>query len=262
MYFRNMFIKYYAAAGDDGGAGGGAGDGVNTPEITPEIESIINERVNSAVTGLKNKNSELLGTIKQQKEALASFEGIDPEAVRGILKRFSDDEEAKLIAAGKIDEVLNKRTERLRADVEKQIKAANERAEKAEAFSSKFRDRVLADAIRTAAAKAGALAEASDDLIRRAKGTFQLNDEGEAVAIDANGDILFGKDGKTPLTPEEWAESLKETAPHLFPRAEGTGAGGHKQSAIGSLKRSEMSASDKAAYIRKHGQQAYLRLPK
>lgn len=55
MYFRNMFIKYYAAAGYDGGAGGGAGGSENTPEITPEIESIINERVNSAVTGLKTK---------------------------------------------------------------------------------------------------------------------------------------------------------------------------------------------------------------
>jgi hypothetical protein len=183
--------------------------------------------------------------------------------VKTILQRFSDDEEAQLIAAGKIDEVLDKRTERLRADVDKQIKAANERAEKAEAFSNKFRDRVLGDAIRSAALKAGALPEASDDLILRAKGTFQLNDEGEAVAVDANGDVLFGKDGKTPLTPVEWAESLKETAPHLFPRAEGSGAGGHKPGGGGgSLKRSEMSSSDKADYIRKHGQQAYLKLPK
>ena len=71
-----------------------------------------------------------------------------------------------------------------------------------------------------------------------------------------------GKDGKTPLSPLEWAESLKETAPHLFPRAEGTGAGGHKPNGGGSLKRSEMSASDKADYIRKHGQQAFLKLPK
>lgn len=62
--------------------------------------------------------------------------------MKTILQRFSDDEEAQLIAAGKIDEVLDKRTERLRADVDKQIKAANERAEKAEAFSNKFRDRV------------------------------------------------------------------------------------------------------------------------
>ncbi|MEG8137751.1 hypothetical protein DZD37_01150, partial [Acinetobacter baumannii] len=114
-----------------------------------------------------------------------------------------------------------------------------------------------------AALKAGALPEASDDLILRAKGTFQRKDDGEAVAVDANGDVLFGKDGKTPLTPVEWAESLKETAPHLFPRAEGSGAGGHKPGGGGgSLKRSEMSSSDKADYIRKHGQQAYLKLPK
>ncbi|MEN3754379.1 hypothetical protein [Mangrovibacter phragmitis] len=261
MLFRNMLIKYYAPAGSEGGDGGGAG-GEGSPEITPEIEQIINDRVNTAVTGLKSKNSELLGKLKESTESLKQFEGIDPEAVRGILQRFSDDEEAKLIAGGKIDEVLNRRTERLRADTEKQIKAANDRADKAESFSNKFRDRVLGDAIRSAAAKAGALAEASDDLILRAKGTFQLNDEGEAVAVDANGDVLFGKDGKTPLTPLEWAESLKETAPHLFPRAEGTGAGGHKPNGGGSLKRSEMNANDKADYIRKHGQQAYLKLPK
>lgn len=257
MLIRNMLLKYYAPeSGGEGGGGGGI-------EITPEIQKLIDERVTSEVTGLKTKNSELLGTIKQQKENLSRFEGIDPDSVRGILQRFSDDEEAKLIAAGKIDEVLDKRTERMRADVDKKIKAANERAEKAEAFSNKFRDRVLGDAIRAAAAKTGALPEASDDLILRAKGTFQLNDEGEAVAVDANGDVLFGKDGKTPLSPLEWAESLKETAPHLFPRAEGTGAGGHKPGGGGgSLKRSEMSASDKADYIRKYGQQAFLKLPK
>ncbi len=258
MLIRQMLLKYYAPEGNGEGAGGGGG-----VEITPEIQKLIDERVTSEVTGLKTKNSELLGTIKQQKENLSRFDGIDPDAVRGILQRFSDDEEAKLIAAGKIDEVLDKRTERMRADVDKQIKAANERADKAEAFSNKFRDRVLGDAIRAAAAKTGALPEASDDLILRAKGTFQLNDEGEAVAVDANGDVLFGKDGKTPLSPLEWAESLKETAPHLFPRAEGTGAGGHKPGGGGgNLKRSVMSASDKADYIRKHGQQAFLKLPK
>ncbi|HBS7726884.1 hypothetical protein AAHX75_14410 [Klebsiella pneumoniae] len=261
MLIRNMLIKYYSAAGGEGGDGGGSGSGA--PEITPEIQKLIDEQVSAQVSGLKNKNSELLGKLKESTESLKRFEGIDPDAVKTILQRFSDDEEAQLIAAGKIDEVLDKRTERLRADVDKQIKAANERAEKAEAFSSKFRDRVLGDAIRNAALKAGALPEASDDLILRAKGTFQLNDEGEAVAVDANGDVLFGKDGKTPLTPVEWAESLKETAPHLFPRAEGSGAGGHKPGGGGgSLKRSEMSSSDKADYIRKHGQQAYLKLPK
>lgn len=259
MLIRNMLLKYYAAAGE-GGEGGASSEG--QPEISPELQAIIDARVNDSVMGLKNKNNELLGKLKEQNEALKRFDGIDPDSVRSILQRFSDDEEAKLIAEGKIDEVLNKRTERLRADVDKQIKEANTRAEKAEAFAGKFRDRVLGDAVRSAAMKAGVLPEAADDIILRAKSVFSLSDDGEAVALDEHGEAIFGKDGKTPLTPQEWAESLKESAPHLFPRAEGTGAGGHKPLGGGALKRSEMSSGQKSDYIRKHGQQAYLRLPK
>ncbi|EMK1731260.1 hypothetical protein V8N76_004566 [Salmonella enterica] len=261
MLIRNMLNKYYAPAGSEGGGEGG-GNGGGEVTITPEMEQIIAARVSEQVTGLKTKNTELLGTIRQQKDQLSRFDGIDPDAVRSILQRFSDDEEARLIADGKIDEVLNKRTERLRADVDKQIKAANDKAEKAESFANRFRGRVLGDAIRAAALKAGALPEATEDIILRSKGTFSLNDDGEAVAVDANGEAVFGKDGKTPLTPMEWAESLKESAPHLFPRAEGTGAGGHKPTGSGALKRSEMSAAEKATYIRANGQQAFLKLPK
>lgn len=255
MLIRNMMRKYYAAAGE-GGEGGGSGGGEVT--ITPEIQAIIDQQV----AGLKSKNAELLGKVKEHSDNLKRFEGIDPDAVRGILQRFSDDEEAKLIAAGKIDEVLDKRTERMRTDVDKQIKAANDRADKAEAFSSKFRDRVLGDAIRSAAIKSGALPGAADDLILRAKGVFTLGDDGEAVALDKDGNQLLGKDGKSPLTPFEWAESLKDTAPHLWPAGEGSGAGGHKQGAGGVLNRSKMNAAQKAEYIRRHGQQAFLRLPK
>lgn len=255
MLFRNIARKYYSSAGEEDKGGGG---GV---EITPEIQAIIDAKVNESVTGLKSKNSELLGELKEQGDNLKRYEGIDPDAVKTILQRFSDDEEAKLIAAGKIDEVLEKRTERLRTDVDKKLKAANDRAEKAEAFSKKFSDRVLGDSIRSAALKAGAIPGAVDDIILRAKGVFTLNEEGEAVAVDNEGSPLLGKDGKTPLSPQEWAESLKDVAPHLWPQASGTDAGGHKP-ASGQLKRSTMNAAQKADYIRNHGQQAYLKLPK
>ncbi|WP_016592460.1 hypothetical protein, partial [Yersinia pestis] len=182
MLFRNIARKYYAEAGEGGEGGGGA-----AAAITPEIQALIDARVNESVTGLKTKNSELLGKLKEQGENLKRYDGIDPDAVKTILQRFSDDEEAKLIAAGKIDEVLDKRTERLRADVDKKLKVANERAEKAENFSKKFSDRVLGDAIRSAALKTGALPGAADDIILRAKGVFTLNDEGEAVAVDKDG---------------------------------------------------------------------------
>ncbi|PYZ59964.1 hypothetical protein [Providencia rettgeri] len=253
MLFMNIERKYYSQAGGED-KGGGAGGAL---KITPEIQTLIDQQV----SGLKAKNTELLGKIKEQGDNLKRFDGIDPDTVKGMLKRFENDEEAKLIADGKIDEVINKRTERMRGDTDKQLKEANARVEKAEAFANKFRARVLGDEIRSAAGKAGALSSAQEDLILRAKGIFQINDEGQAVAVDEDGNPIMGKDGRTQLSPIEWIESLKESAPHLFPAASGTDAGKHKQGGA-HLKRSQMSASEKAEYIRRYGRDTYLRLPK
>jgi hypothetical protein len=164
------------------------------------------EAVDKAVTGLKAKNSELLGTIKTTKGELdqlkGQFEGLDINAVKQLLAKTGQDEEAKLIAEGKIDEVLNKRTERLRAEHERQLKVEKDRA-------------------------AAALAEAADDFVFRSRGMFAFDESGEVVAVDGDGHPIIGKDGKTPVSPLEWAESLKEAAPHLWPRAAGAGAPGN-----------------------------------
>jgi len=256
MLYRNLFLKYYAPAGE--GEQGGAG-GV---EITPEIQAIIDQQVADQVSGLKNKNNSLIGSEKALKEKLAAFEGIDPVAVRSILQRFSNDEEAKLISEGKIDEVLTKRTDRMRGDFDTKLKAANERADKAEGISKRYCDRVLGDSIRSAALKAGALPGATDDFIFRSKGMFTLGEDGEAVAVDKDGNVMLGKDGKSPLSPLEWAESLKEVAPHLWAAAAGTGAGEHKNGGTGALDRAKMTQTQKNEYIRTNGRESYLRLPK
>lgn len=256
MPFCNIEKKYYSPAGEEDKGGAGA-----APEITPEVQVMIDARVSEQVTGLKNKNGELLGKLKEQTESLKRFEGIDPDAVRSVLQQFENDEEAKLIASGKMKEVIEKRTERLRSDSDKQVKAAMQRAEQAESFADKFRDRVLGDSVRSVAIKTQAVAGADEDILRRAKDVFKINDEGEAVAVDREGNAILGKDGRTPLSLIEWVESLKDVAPHLWPQASGTGAvGGGKSTA--NLKRSEMTAQQKADYIRSHGQSEFLKLPK
>ncbi|MCX8696556.1 hypothetical protein [Gilliamella sp. B2828] len=255
MLFREINRKFYSEAQEGGDAGGGG------TKVTPEIEAMIEQAVNEKTQILKNKNSELVGKLKDSSEKLKQFDGIDPETVRTILQRFSDDEEAKLISAGKIDEVLNKRTERFRNEFDKKLKAEQEKADNALKKVEKYSGIVLSNQMTSAALKAGALPEALEDIGLRAKGMFILGDDGEAVAIGQDGDPLLGKDGKTPLTPQEWVESLKDNAPHLFSRAEGTGGGGHKAGSS-NLVRSKMTSTEKHNYIQKYGQQAYLKLPK
>lgn len=199
---------------------------LNNPEVKAAVQSLID----AEVQGLKTKNNELIQTNKTLKDEFngfkGQFDGLDINVVKALVQKAGQDEETRLLAEGKIDEVMNRRTELMRGDFAKQLEAEKLRADKSEAFANRFRDRVLSDSIREAAVKTGAIPDAMDDIVLRARGVFTLNEEGNPVAVDRDGNAIMGKDGKTPLTPIEWAEGLKETARHLWPTPSGGGAQG------------------------------------
>ena len=243
MRFHYFPIRYQSQAGE--GDGGGSSGKTYTQAEVDEL-----------VAGLKAKNSELLGSQKTLKDevstldaALKRFDGIDPEAVSAILKRFTDDEESKLIAAGKIDEVLDKRTARMKEAHQKETAALQAKIERYSAH-------VLGDVIRAAGQEAGIHKSAVEDAIARAKGVFVVDDNGELVAREG----ALDSKGK-PLSPKAWLADMKELAPHWFPAPQGGGSG-HGGTNIAGKKRSDMSAEEKHAFIQQHGQQAYLKLPK
>ena len=187
--------------------------------------------------------------------------GKTPEEIQALLQHLETDEDAKLISAGKLDEVVKKRTERMQADYDKKLQSESESRTKAEGKAAKLAERALQAVLRDAAARAGALPEALDDVVRRGAGTWVLNDEGDVVAM--NGDeVMLGKDGKKPLSPQEWAESIRDSAPYFWPVMRGSGAPGSSGGGRSALKRSEMTATDMRDYIDTHGQAAYLKLPK
>ena len=229
IWKQKLLSRYQSAQGGAGGEDGSGGGGAD--DATAEA---IRKAVEEQTAGLKAKNSELIGKLKERDDRikefdskLKEFDGIDPNAVRNILKRFADDEEAKLIADGKIDDVLNKRTERMKADYDKKLSEALSKAEQAEKRAQAFQGRVLDDSIRAAAAKAGIHQHAIDDALLRARSIFALGEDGQAVQLGEDGRPVLGKDGKSPFTPLEWLEGMKEKAPHWFPAsASGSGAGG------------------------------------
>lgn len=210
------------------------------------------EDVSGLKTALASQREEVrlakVASKKQLEDALAPFAGIDPVATRAMLAKFESTDEAALIAAGKIDEVITKRMEKHNLAQQKLIDSANVARDGALKVADTFKERVLDNHIRAAAAKAGVHAGAIDDALLRARRLFSLNIDGNAVQFDEDGEtMVLGKDGKTPFNPDEWLESMKESAPHWFPAgASGAGAGGGAKNATGgkTIKRSAFASLD------------------
>ena len=194
MKFRNMFLKdgYQSQAGEEPGGAGGAAATFTQAQLDEAVARAVAEQT----AGLKAKNGEVIGDNKKLKEQLARFDGIDPEQVRAILKNFADGEEAKLIAEGKIDEVLAKRTDKLKGEHQKQLQGKDEEIGTLSARVQKLSALAVNGALAAAAGEKGALPESMEAIQALAKGVFVTDDEGNVVALDADGDVVFGKDGK------------------------------------------------------------------
>ena len=191
----------------------------STQSTPPDVQALIDK----AVFGLKAKNTEILGMLKATKERLAAFEGIDPEGIRSLLSKVSEDEDKALIKSGDIDAVITKRTERMKAGYEAETKAEREAREKAEARVQSFSKRVLENSIRAEAGAAGLHQFAVEDALYRAGAMFVIDDNGNPVAAEG----VLGKDGK-PLTLKEWFSDMKDKAPHWYPAPQsGSGAQGN-----------------------------------
>lgn len=179
------------------------------------------------VSGLKSALERQKGEMKTLKDALKEFDGMDPKAIKELLSKFEGDEESQLIKSGKFDVVIEKRVAKMKADFEKKLKTAEETLAATNQKAAKWTQRVLDGAIREAAAKAGLHQHGTEDAMFRARSMFTLDDDGNAVQV-VNGEVVKGKDGKSPFTPSEWLDSMRETAPHWFPPT-GSGSGAPPQ---------------------------------
>jgi len=162
--------------------------------------------------------------MKEFEERMKAFDGVDPVEAKTILARFANDEEFQLLKAGKTEVLRERWTEKMRKDHEKQVGVLQDAITKADERGGKWKSRVLDNEVRAAAAKVGIHSHAVEDALFRARSLFTLDDDGNAVQI-RDGSPVLGKDGKTPYSPAEWLESLREAAPHWFPAmAAGSGA--------------------------------------
>ena len=172
--------------------------------------------------------------FKQQIEALqgdlSKFKDIDPTKYNETIKKLQEMEDKHLIDENKLEELLEVRTERMRQESAGQVDALTTDRDKyktqADAANGRLSKLVIDSSITSAVSEVGAVRQgALTDILARAHGVYQLDVDGNAVPM-RDGKIIFGKEGKSQMTPKEFCEGLLETAPYLFENSGGGGAGG------------------------------------
>jgi hypothetical protein len=175
--------------------------------------------------------------IEMQKQ-LDKLKDIDPVKYRELMAIENQVREKKLIEAGKVDEAVELRVRTMREELDGKVASLQSALDTA---NSQLSILTVDNVIKTAAVKHGILPGAIDDVVLRAKTVYQMKD-GKAVPM-SGGEVIYGKDGETPMPPEEWMLGLKKTAPHLFQGFNGSGAGGGQRP--GGLDPKNMSPTEK-----------------
>lgn len=187
--------------------------------------------------------------LKKLKDMAKNFDGMDPEKAREALNRIQELEEQNLLDAGKVDEVVTQRTERMRQDFEGRIEALSKKLEEssgtAQRFKGLYSDTVIESGLQRAVSEIAKVRPgAMQDILHRGKTVWSVDEDGNPIPRDTKGKVRYGKDGEKPITMQEWAESLVLDAPYLF---EGSAGGGSTSGRGDGSGVGRVSASDQNA---------------
>lgn len=199
-------------------------------QFNPE-DPAVQEWFKTATKGLVDNKEAILrekkdleGQVKSMKE---QWGDLDPEVVRNLMKRMQNDEETRLIAEGKVDEVITRKTDAFKRDHEAKLAAAQKKFEEAENAlkerNQKIADLTIGTMVRQVAAESGIVPSAIEDVISRVKGVFTLDEDYNPIARNSDGTLMVGKDAKSPLSISEWLESVRDKTPHWYQGSSGGG---------------------------------------
>jgi len=180
---------------------------------------------------MRNTNIALQKQLAALQEQVKPFAGLDAETLTKAMEALSktqNSEELELVKSGRLDEVVNRRTQAMQTTYQKQLEALNKAKEDAAAKEAAARKRFagvyMAQQVSAAIEKSKLRLRpsAKDDLLMRAERKFAVTPEMDGlVASDQSVDPM----GK-PWTTESWVQQLVDEAPHLWEGGGGGGTGG------------------------------------
>lgn len=213
-------------------------------------------------TGLKSalerERTAAKDASKTLRETLKKYEGMpEPEKLRAIMDQLENDEEQKLIADGKLPEVVKLRTEKMRQELERVANEALTKSQASEAKATKYELQVLKGQLAFEATQDGVNVHPSAIKyifsMAREDG-WGLDEDGNA-RLFKNGEVVLGKDGKNPFTLSEWLKDPKTIADNptwYIAGNSGGGAGGSGTKTTTKVDTSKMSPEEKMTYARRN----------
>ncbi len=190
------------------------------------------EHEKSKISEFRNNNINLQKERDGLAVQLKQFDGIDPakhKKALDALAKIESTEEQQLIADGKLDEVLQNRTQALRQTYDEQLQAKTTAYDELKSLHSgletahaklKIGGEVQQVLAKTKLKPRGT---ALQDILSRVHGTFRMQG-GKMVAKEGD-QQLFGPSGN-PLTIEEHLNQMAADSSHLFEAAGGGSADG------------------------------------
>jgi hypothetical protein len=181
------------------------------------------------------------------------FKGVDVDEYLKMQKDVQENKDKEMIGAGKIDELVEQKVNKIRTE---QVKKIKDLQANSDSLSTQLNEQVVGSAVKTAAIKAGVIGSAIDDVLMRANSMWTAKD-GKPVAMNKDGSVIWVEGTTEPLTIKKWIEGLSDKAPHLFATSTGTGAANSNPNSNAKTITREafdkMNQADKAAFFKDGG---------
>jgi len=183
--------------------------------------------------------------LEQKTEILSKIDLEEYSHLKDQQQKMKDQE---LMDAGKVEELVQQRTERALAEANHRIDASAQAMEEATQRASKAereRDQFLVETrIKDEGIAFGVRPEALPDVMARANHVFKLNpDTKELMAMQGDQPMYNAK--SQPLQVNEWLQMTETSAPHLFKNSSGSGASGGTGQATRRVNLNDQSSIDR-----------------
>ena len=216
----NGLVVFKAYGEEDGGTQ----EPVALPEVdlsNPAIQALLKaerDRHAQEMTGLKNKNSEILGELKSDRDKRKAFES-----------QIQDKEDLEAYKAGKLD-ITAFSDKRVNAAVDSYKQALGEKDSSIQELEKKLQESDMRIKRMHVSQNIGQLVlanefvhkEAAEDIAEFALREGEVDANGNLVFRDEYGNVKLGRDGK-PLQGKEWLDGLLGRKKYLAKDLPGSG---------------------------------------